>query len=278
MFTEEGSWAPDPALGTYAHGPLTPPAADGAVGAVGRQADWSPAGLGAGVRAPATGQPGFPAMLPSLAAGPFTLRTGCVRRGQLHTLELSFIQLPPFFPPSPFPWLKILSKVENTPEKGPLRAGDCPPPWAALALGRNTQTCPDLSQPGETAEPSLITENTQRKIGFMCQRCRKAGSCALRGPRARESVSPETPIGGERAGLGLAPTQQALEPAVQRQLVQLLKIEVTSSREAGTRAGPEARLSPGRREWGGGQDSRPPPRSSIRSVPVCGWARFPYPA
>ena len=107
------------------------------------------------------GSLGFQPCCLSLAAGPFTLRTDCVRAGQLHTLELSFIQLPPFFPPSPFPWLKILSKVENTPERGPLRAGDCPPPWAALALGRNTHTCPDLSQPRRLLSPAS-SQKTRR--------------------------------------------------------------------------------------------------------------------
>ena len=119
--------------------------------------DWqqqSPAVPGPGLSSNHKAALGLQSRCLSRRAGPFTLRTGCVRRGQLHTLELSFIHLLPIFPPSPFRWLKILSKVENAPEKGSLRAGDCLPPWAGLALGRNTQTCPAHSQPGEPLSPA----------------------------------------------------------------------------------------------------------------------------
>lgn len=60
-----------------------------------------------------------------------------------------------------------------------------------------------------------------------------------------EPGSPETPMGREMAALGLARAQRASEPAVLRQQVQLLKIEVTSHRDRGS---PEAGLVPGR--WG----------------------------
>ena len=57
---------------------------------------------------------------------------------------------------------------------------------------------------------------------------------------------------------------------MQRQLVQLLKIEVTSSREAGTRAGPEAGLSPGRWERGG-VPGRSPTTKVLNLQCACVW-------
>ena len=142
----------------------------------------------------------------SIRVGAFITGTHCIRRCQLHTWKL---HPPPSLLPngfSPFLWLRILSKVENAPEKCHPRTGDFLESLSRSGLGEEDSDSalppPRLERP---LSLGLVTENMRIMIVFPCQGCCKADLRALRGPSPRVSAPPETPLAGRGQAWGWPP-------------------------------------------------------------------------